>query len=231
MNDKDINLIEEYIEGNLEGEKLLSFENRLKTDESLSKEYKQRLKLANLWVDAEEYQNTKTEISRIIQKEKSKHFLNNRFYTLSIAASIIILISMYFLLFHENSANQNGNVNQFANVDDSVSNKENTIVFQYDEPDKLATIDSVPSNIQLLFPIGGEPIYKSVPIIFKWKSDLKHIDTLYVCNKADKEILLKSKIMLSDTDYTIKYPQLTEGKYLWYISDSSHFEEFIVIKK
>ena len=231
MNDKDINLIEEYIEGKLTGEILSIFEDRLKTDKVLAKEYKQRLKLAKLWIDAEEYQNTKSEIGKLIQKEKSRRFFNNRFYMLSIAASIIILISMYFLLFHENNTNNNGQLNQFADVDDSVSNKENTIIFQYDEPDKLATIDSVPGNIQLLFPIGGETIYKSEPIIFKWKSDSKLIDTLYVCNKLDKKILLKSKIMLSDTTYTIKYPQLTEGKYLWYISASSNFEEFIVIEK
>lgn len=231
MNEKDLNLIEDYIEGRLDGEMLLLFENRLKTDELLQKEYDQRLKLAILWVDAKEYETTKSEIAKLIQKEKSNRFSNNRFYILSIAASIIILISMYFLLFHENNANQNGQGNQFADIKDSISNKEDVIVFQYDEPVKLATIDSVIGDIQLLFPILGENIIKSEPITFHWKSDSNLIDTLFVCNSSDKKVLLKLKILLSDTTYTIKYPQFTEGKYMWYISDSTTFEEFILIKK
>lgn len=231
MNDRDIKLIEEYIEGRLHGEALLSFEKRIGADESLAKEYNLRIKLTKLWVDADDYSTTKIQIGEILHKEKVSFSRANRFYILSIAASIIILAGVYLLLFHENNTDLNGTGNQFADVHDSLSNKEDTIVFQYDEPDKLATIDSVARDIELLFPVSGEVINKLEPITFKWKSDSNLNDTLFICNETDRKILLKLKIKLSDTTYTIKYPQFTEGKYLWYISDSANYENFIVIKK
>ncbi len=231
MNDKDIKLIEDYIDGSLQGEDLLSFEKRLKTDKLLAKEYRLRIKLAKLWVDADDYSTTKTQIGEILNKEKESFFRVNRFYILSIAASIIILAGVYLLLFHENNVDLNGKGNQFADVHDSISNKENTIVFQYDEPDKLATIDSVSGNIQLLFPVSGEMFNKSEPITFKWKSDSNLNDTLFVCNESDRKVLLKLRVKLADTTYTIKYPQFAEGKYIWYISDSANYEEFMVIDK
>jgi len=227
MNDNDKNLIEKYIDRELEGEALIIFEKRLKTDKSLAKEYKQRIKFAKLWVDADDYRTTKAEISHVLHKSEMNFFQSNRYLIFSIAASIIILVGVYFLMVHDNDTISN----EFANVNDSISNKDNTIIFQYDEPDKLAAIDSVSSSIQLLFPVNGEIFNTSQPITFKWKSDLNQNDTLYVSNKSDSKILLKLRIRLSDTTYTIKYPQFTEGKYLWYISDNTNHQEFIVIEK
>ena len=227
MNDKDKNLIEKYIDGELEGEALTLFEKRLKTDKSLAKEYNERIKFAKLWLDAENYSTAKAEISHILHQNDINFFRSNRYLIFSIAASIIILFGVYFLMVHDNA-----NIsNEFANVNDSIINGEKTIVFQYDEPNKLAAIDSVSSNIQLLFPVNGDVFHTSQPITFKWKSDLNQNDTLFVSNKSDGNILLKLRIKLSDTAYTIKYPQFTKGKYLWYISDNTNHQEFIVIEK
>jgi len=227
MNDKDKNLIEKYIDGELEGEALTLFEKRLKTDKSLAKEYNERIKIAKLWLDAEGYRATKAEISNVLSNSEINFFRSNRYLIFSIAASIIILFGVYFLMVHDNA-----NIsNEFANVNDSIINREKTIVFQYDEPNKLAAIDSVSSNIQLLFPVNGDVFHTSQPITFKWKSDLNQNDTLFVSNKSDGKILLKLRIKLSDTVYTIKYPQFTKGKYLWYISDNTNHQEFIVIEK
>jgi hypothetical protein len=227
MNDNDKNLIEKYIDGELKGEALTLFEKRLKTDKSLAKEYKQRIRVAKLWVDADNYRTTKAEISNVLHKSEMNFFRSNRYLIFSIAASIIILVGVYFLMVHDNDTISN----EFANVNDSINNKDNTIIFQYDEPDKLAAIDSVSSNIQLLFPVNGDTFNTSQPITFKWKSDLNQNDTLFVSNESSGKILLKLRIRLSDTTYTIKYPQFTVGKYLWYISNNTNHQEFIVIEK
>lgn len=231
MNNNDINLLEKYIDGELDGEALTSFEKRLKTEESLAKEYNQRIKLAKLWVDADDYSATKSQIGKILFKQNENIFRTNRFYILSIAATVIILIGVYLLFFQTNNTNENMLENQLTVVSDSTSKKENTIIFQYDEPEKLATIDSIDSNIQLLFPVNGEVFNKSEPITFKWKSESNLNDTLFVANEHDRKVLLKLRVKLEDTSYTIKYPQFNIGKYIWYISDNSNHEEFIVIEK
>ena len=231
MNDNDIHLIEKYIDGELEGEVLTLFKERLKNDKLLANEYKQRIKFAKLWVDADDYSTTKAQIGNALHNQNENVFRTNRFYIFSIAATIVILIGVYLLFFQKNDTNENVLENQFADVQDSLSNKENTIVFQYDEPDKLAAIDSVSSNINILFPVNGEVFNISQPITFKWKSDLNQNDTLFVTNELDSKILLKLRVRLSDTTYTIKYPQFSDGKYLWYISDKTNDGRFSVISK
>lgn len=227
MNKNDIVLIEAYIEGKLEGEALKSFESRLKSDEGLAKEYNQRLKIAKLWADADDYSSTKTQISNILNNQKTNFFRTNQFYILSIAASIIILVGVYLLLFQDYSNNLDAIGDQFADVSDSIS-KENTIVFQYDEPDQLATIDSVTMDIELLFPINGQTIASLEPITFSWKSNTTSVDTIFVCSEPVNKVILKLIVNLADTTYTIKYPQFTEGKYYWYISDTIQLGKFII---
>ena len=231
MNEKDIKLIEDYIDGILQGEDLASFKKRLKIDKSLAKEYSQRINFAKLWVDADDYSKTKESIARILHKKEVSFYHANKYLLFSIAASIIILAGVYFLLIPNANINKNGVGNQFADVQDSISEKKETIIFQYDEPIKFAATDSVNNNIQLLFPVNGEVINESEPITFKWKSDSNLNDTLFICKESDKKILLKLRINLTDTTYTIKYPQFTEGKYLWYISDVIHHQKFSVINK
>jgi len=194
----------------------------------VAKEYEQRIKFAKLWVDADDYSATKSQIGKILHNQNKNIFRTNRFYIFSIAATIIILIGVYLLFFQTNNTNENMPGDQYANVKDSLNNKDNTIVFQYDEPDKLAAIDSISSNTQLHFPVKGDTFNTSQSITFKWKSDLNQNDTLFVSNESDGKILLKLRIRLSDTTYTIKYPQFTKGKYFWYISDKTNYAVFTV---
>jgi hypothetical protein len=226
MNNNDKNLIEKYIDGELKGVDLIMFEKKLKTDKSLAKEYEQRIDIAKLWVDAYDYRATKAEISNVLHNSEMNFFKSNRYLIFSIAASIIILLGVYFLMDHDNA-----NIsNEFANVNDSIINRENSIVFQYDDPNKFSTIDTVVDNIELLFPINGKTFNKSEIITFKWKSNLKQVDTLFVCNISNSKILLKFIIRLTDSTYTIKHPQFSEGNYIWYISNNTNYKEFTLIK-
>lgn len=231
MNDNNINQIEKYIDGDLHGEALNSFEKRLKTDKSLAKEYNQRIKFARLWIDADEYSKTKTEIGNIIKNQSKNIFRIKKFYILSFAATIIILFGVYLLLKHTNNTNENVLENKFANVMDSSSNIEDTIVFKYDKTDKFAKLDTVSGYVNLLFPVNGELIITSQPITFKWKSNSNKNDTLYVINKSDGMTILKIKVALSDTIYTIMHPQIANGNFLWYISDSTNYGKFTLINK
>jgi len=231
MNDKDLNLIEKYIDGELYGSELTIFEKRLKTDKLLFKEYNKRIKFAKLWVDADDYSKTKAKIADILHKKEVSFFQANRYLIFSIAASLIILASVYFLIVQKTILNENGVGNQFADVPDSITTKENTVVFKYDDPVKLASIDSISDNIQLLYPSDGVELNILEPITFKWISDSNTDDTLFVCNQSDMKVLLKLRVSLVENKYTIKYPQFTKGSYLWYISNSNNSKEFSIIEE
>ena len=103
--EKDTDLIEKYIDGELSGKVLEIFEERLKTEPDLANEYKTRLKIANMWIEADNYETTKSEISDILSSRKSSFFIIHARYIISIAASIIILLGGAYLLFFQSKNN------------------------------------------------------------------------------------------------------------------------------
>ncbi len=95
----DINyfeMIEDYLDGRMtESDKVL-FEKRLKEDKVLAREFEIRNKLASLIKGATEYQHTKDHVNQILNKKKY-----NKFYStpiIAIAASIVILVGIFFLI-------------------------------------------------------------------------------------------------------------------------------------
>ncbi|RLD59196.1 MAG: hypothetical protein DRJ05_06775 [Bacteroidetes bacterium] len=89
-------MIEDYLDGRMtESDKLL-FEKRLTEDNVLAKEFEIRKKLVSLLKGATEYQHTKDHVNQILNKKKY-----NKFYStpiIAIAASIIILVGVFFLI-------------------------------------------------------------------------------------------------------------------------------------
>ena len=220
MNEKDTRLIEDYIDGTLSQEQKIIFEQRLKSDKDFAYNYDSRLRASKLWLDADEYKTTHDSIRRIIKNENRSFFTRNRYYIFSVAASIIVLMGIYLLVYDrsDNGIKQD----QFANTNDKA------ITFASDKPNILTSIDSVNSSTVLISPKNGDAFIKDSAVTFVWSSSYNHDDTLFICSSLGMTSQLKLRIDLSDTAYTIKYPQLNVGKYLWYISDSTNYEEFNV---
>jgi len=220
MNDENTRLIEDYIDGTLSQEQNISFEQRLKSDKDFAYNYNSRLRASKLWLDADEYKTTHDSIRRIIKNENRSFFTRNRYYIFSVAASIIVLMGIYLLV---NDTNNNGiKQNQYSNTNDKA------VTFTSDKPNILTSIDSVNSSAVLISPKNGDAFIKDSAVTFVWSSNSNLDDTLFICSSLGMTIQLKLRIDLSDTAYTIKYPQLNAGKYLWYISDSTNYEEFNV---
>ncbi len=99
----DIQLIENYLDGLLSGDELKTFEDRLNNDESFRVEFEQRKKLADLWRDAHEYQNTKQQIQNILKAEKRTiiHYLRDNYYLYGVAASFLILFGIYWFMIRQ----------------------------------------------------------------------------------------------------------------------------------
>ena len=124
--EKDTDLIEKYIDGELSGKVLEIFEERLKAEPDLANEYKMRLKIAKMWIEADNYETTKNEISDILSSRKSSFFITHARYIVSIAASVIILLGAYLLFFQSKN---NIDQDQQLVISDSTENLKDSISF------------------------------------------------------------------------------------------------------
>lgn len=221
MDKSNIELIEEYIEGNLKGSDLTMFEERLKIDPELKNEYEVRLKIAELWTEAEDYKNTKEQIAGMLKPEQGKFFISKQFYYLSVAASIIFMVGLYFMFFFHGGLYKT-QMNQMADNDG--------IVFKKDTLTKLAKIDSVNYYHELLSPVLGEIFTIESIIDLSWRITSSLNDTLYVVNEFSNVVVLKRQVNSTDTSLLIKSSKLGEGTFIWYINDAKNKGNFIIQK-
>ncbi len=225
-NERDTELIEQYIDGELQGSNLQIFEERLKKEPELAKAYKLRLKFAGLWNETSEYEKTRGEIAAALHAEQSSFFLRNKTYIISIAASVAILLGIYLLFFQNKNNLNNG---QQLVVSDTVNNKEQVIQFHMDEPEKLADIDTLNDSIKLLFPVNNIILTIKSPVVFKWRSFSAKTDTLYLFNTSEGLLIKKQIIYQNNDTNTFKLEQLDPGTYVWHFSDTTNKGAFSIV--
>lgn len=228
MEDKDIQLIEQYIDGSLSCEELTAFNQRLMTDKSFAKAFREREILARLWKDGKEYEDTKKFVGEAIRKMKQGFFITYRYQILSVAAAVIVLLGGYILLVQERGDNPTG-VNRSLAVSDTTTVQKNTFRFKVDEPLHLAAIDTVPKNIRLVHPIDGTSYESSESITFMWEADQNLIDTILVRKDTSGALVSRIIVNLSDSAYTMKYPMLEVGNYTWNLAACDQIGSFSII--
>ncbi len=114
IDDKDILLIEEYLDGHLKGDSLQLFENRLTAEPKLAKELN-TYREVNIQLEATLKANKKAEWSEILQQTdttvrepKVRQLPTSRrrplYYIASAAAAILLLATFFFLMPQSNSA-------------------------------------------------------------------------------------------------------------------------------
>jgi len=225
MKTRDVEWIERYIDGELQGDELAAFEKRLKDEPELAKEYESRKKLAGIWKETAEYEAVRDEISAALQTGHSSYFQRNKTFIISIAASVAVLLGVYLMFFlHTNPIDKS---RQLV-VSDSVNGHKKVLQFHTDDPDRLATLDVVNDSIVLLFPVNNIIFTTKDPIILKWKSFADRTDTLYISNTSDG-FLMKEQIRHHSKDtniYTVQH--LSPGHYYWYFSDTTNKGAFTV---
>jgi len=230
MKDKDIQMIEDHIEGNLTGDELVSFNLRLASDSAFAKAYEERKKLAQLWNETREYQATKEFVKDALSNQKPEFFISYRYHLLSVAAALVILIGGYFLLLNERGHQPDG-LNGSVAVSDTAKGSDHTIRFKVDEPMHLAAIDTVQKNVRLIHPIAGASYKISEPITFMWESDQNLIDTILIRNETSSTVLSRVIVNLSDSAYTMKYPQFDPGYYTWNLTTCDQMGRFTIINE
>ena len=228
-NERNIELIERYIDGELKGDDLEAFEKRLKEEPELAKEYNARNKIAEVWKDTTEYETTRNEISAALQAGHSSFFQRNKMYIISIAASVAMLFGIYIMFFHHNNSLNNG---QQLVVSDSVNNKDRAIHLNMEEPERLASVEVLGNTIKLLSPEDHAIYPHTHKIVFKWvsSSESENVDTLYIYNAATRGLALKQAIHHEEDTMVYIVEKLPEGTYIWYLNDTLKINTFTISK-
>ncbi len=228
MKDRDIQLIEDYIDGSLTADEVTSFKQRLTADVAFANAFHEREKLAHIWNETKEYQATKQLVKNALGHRKQGFLITYKYHVLAVAATLIILIGGYFLLLNERGNNSTG-VNGSVAINDTASGSDHTIRFKVDEPMHLAAIDTVQKNVRLIHPIAGAFYKISEPITFIWESDQNLIDTILIRNESSSTVLSRVIVNLSDSAYTMKYPQFDPGSYTWNLTTCDQKGKFTII--
>ena len=218
-NDKDIQLIEDYIDGLLKDKDLEAFQKRLETDDAFAREYKLRKKLARLWTDADNYLQTKEQVGEIMQQEKRSVFYKYRksYYIFAVASSIALLIGIYWLFVRPDS--KQIHKNQMAEVVD-------TVLLQQDQPEKLAKIRY---RIQLITPVDEQLFTKKDTLVFHWAAPADTVKISFgILDQTTRQIIFHTGVLLSDTQYTLYPGMLPPGKYAWYLQDTLNMNYFTI---
>ena len=98
VNEIDILLIENYLDGNLNAEEIKAFDERLESDKDFTKTFNFRKKMPNLIQNASDYKNVREEVRLEIDKYNTKKIQLNKTLVYSIAASIILLAGIFIVL-------------------------------------------------------------------------------------------------------------------------------------
>ena len=213
----DNQLIEDYIDGNLKGAELANFQKRLKSDAELAKAYKLRTKLANLWQQADQYQQTREQIREVMDAEKKSRFLNRRktYYLLAIAASIILLLGIYWLFDSRDK-----------NLKNEMAETAGTIIFQIDKPDKLAKIHYA---VQLISPENKQSFTRGDTIEFRWKPSADTVSVkLWIQKRNNNENVFQQSSLTKDY-MLFSTGNMAPGEYVWSVQDSTN-KRFFTIK-
>lgn len=211
FNEKDMQLIEEYLDGDLSEKDAEAFKIRLKGDEDFARAFELRKKMPTLMKDALEFETTREEVRAAIQQEKMLLFGFNRNWIYA-AATIVILIGLFIVIKFTNT-NEAGPGTQMAE-----ENPKETL--KIDEPRNYAKLNDLERNVEIVSPIKFQTIKQGSDVILKWHSESLGTAKIVVSKFDQDEILFFTEIVLSDHEFVLPDKNLEPGKYTWYINDT-----------
>lgn len=209
----DIDLIERFIDGDLSEKEQAEFEQRLANDSDLKILYRFRIKVADKWKEAKEFEETKNRIGQIINRERKRYPRIGILYR--VAAVLIILITIpALLILDRKEANDN--------IVDSGEIKIHKMT-----PDEKASVNYFDEKFQLFFPGNGEIIGDEQNIIFRWESSLD-VKTAILIKTADADSLVRRiEITSNIREYEAKI-NLKKGAYTWQLEGFEGTMRFLI---
>jgi hypothetical protein len=211
FSEKDMQLIEEYLDGKLSKKEVDTFRQRLKNDKDFAKAFELRKKMPALMKEALEFQSTRDEVRAAIQQEKMLLFGFNRnwFYA---AATIVILIGLFVVIKFANT-NDTGPGTQMAD------DKQNEVL-KIDKPTNYAKMNDFDSKVEIVSPTEFQTFRQGNEIVLKWQTESLETAKIVVSKFGQQEVLFFSEIVLSDHEFVLPAKNFEPGKYTWYINDT-----------
>lgn len=219
-NEKDILLIEDFLDGNLDAEQLHAFNQKVQSDPEFARLLEARKKLNVAYREALEYEALKNQVGSVIKKENRKILGIQPVWAISLAATLLILIGL-FIVFQLSDRKSISPQNQMAESD-SVE------MLSLDEPVSYATKDYVKTKI--IAPVSGKVYQAGDSILLRWESDLEDESDLIILSEPEKIILIKKRILLSNMYYALDQGILPAGSFSWYIGDTTSKGSFEIVK-
>lgn len=220
VNEIDILLIENYLDGNLNAEEITAFDKRLKSDKDFAKAFEFRKAMPNLIQNAADYKTVREEVRLEIDKYNTKKIQWNKTLIYSIAASVILLAGIFIIL-QFTVFNTNDSSPIMAESSDTTEQ-----LLKMDKPIEYGDIAIGDNSILLLFPNNDEIISDAGQLMFKWKTNLTDSAQLIVIENDN--IVFKKRVLLSSGLLELSELNLGSGVYSWYINDTIVMATFTV---
>ena len=216
FNEKDIVLIENYLDGNLSDSEQKDFEARLSNDKVFAKVFKLRKSMPGFFNEVEEMESVRSEVDAAIRKEKAMIFGINRYWVVSVAASILILVGVFITI--QFTRNQNGDLDQMTKT-------ETQDKLKADHPPTYAN-KKIVADIEIVSPVEMQIFKSDEPIRLQWKSYLRYQAEIIITSSGFDNITFTQAVRLSDTFYDLPKNKLKPGNYRWCLMDTIYCGSF-----
>ena len=209
QNNKDIILIENYLDGKLSEEEKNCFLQQMESDPEFAKLYRFRLKIRNDWQKAQQYKAARQQVVDTVRKAK----YNKRrkvIYAVAASLTLLVIVSGVFTI-----VNQHQNSSRIVSID-SDSTQVETHEPQLKKPESYANSgrynpEAEAKELFLSF------TFENDSLVFNWHPITDGESDLVVISQESENELFRKKIMLSDQVLSINRDKLPPGKLVWYI--------------
>jgi hypothetical protein len=214
--------IENFLDGKLTDEGNKQFMDMLKTNPELEQQYQFRIKMAEDWTKAKEYDETRKLFAGIDQEVKSEK--KNKLVVMSIAASLLLLISVSGVLMYSNRNNEQ------TTIAKNQKGTETTVVPQIKYAEEKASIH-FNGELRIIAPVKNKNYSKNDSIVFTWNSQIDAETNIVIVNQKSGKTIFREKIKINSQKFILEKNFLPEGDYLWYIEGFPGKEKFKVVSE
>ncbi len=232
INSNDIDLIERYLDGELNLEEQQSFNKRISDDPEFKKLSEARKEIHELWLKARNFDAIKEEVRRIHQEGSDREknllkvvpglFSQHKYY--AIAAGVLLLTGILSVLLIINKTSRP------TTIAGNDKNQKYQVQKQKEQPDKgtMEIYKGGNSIIVLIKPDEGSVLNVQKDILFEWNYKDDSVTHFTILKESDNSLVFTKKV--SSLDHTLLLPAgtLRPGDYSWSIRDQKIKRSFKV---
>lgn len=212
-NQKNIDLIEQFIDGNLSKEEQHNFNVRLENDDEFANLYRFRLKIREDLLKAKQYEKTGKLVAGTIKNIQRKKRRNTIY---AIAAGLTLLIAIPGIFTLTNKQNQN-------NIAEADSTSIEIYTPQIKQPESYANQGQYIPDALIL-----TETQTSDSIIFKWQPAFDKPSKLVIIELANGNEVFNSNINANAQRMALSNDKFTTDKLIWYIEGFAARDSFEV---